>query len=206
MKTISTAINAQLEAEQFVYFYTVELRLSAITLYYTDADRPVHYSDIRYTPAPLSFADIAYAAALSVDQVTVEFGNASLALSAYLLGEDARNRTIIISQGVMNAAGTVLGLTNLFQGIVGEWELTEDRATIRALNELVLWRKRPLRTASATCPWVFKGTECGYAGAGAWCDQSFSRCAELVNQVNFGGFRFLPALMERQVWWGRVPR
>lgn len=206
MKTISTAINAQLEAEQFVYFYTVELRLSAITLYYTDADRPVHYSDIRYTPAPLSFADIAYAAALSVDQVTVEFGNASLALSAYLLGEDARNRTIIISQGVMNAAGTVLGLTNLFQGIVGEWELTEDRATIRALNELVLWRKRPLRTASATCPWVFKGTECGYAGAGAWCDQSFSRCAELVNQVNFGGFRFLPALMEKQVWWGRVPR
>ena len=206
MKTISTAINAQLEAEQFVYFYTVELRLSAITLYYTDADRPVHYSDIRYTPAPLSFADIAYAAALSVDQVTVEFGNASLALSAYLLGEDARNRTIIISQGVMNAAGTVLGLTNLFQGIVGEWELTEDRATIRALNELVLWRKRPLRTASATCPWVFKGTECGYAGAGAWCDQSFSRCAELANQANFGGFRFLPALMEKQVWWGRVPR
>ena len=206
MKTISTAINAQLEAEQFSYFYTVELRLSAITLYYTDADRPVHYSDIRYTPAPLSFADIAYAAALSVDQVTVEFGNASLALSAYLLGEDARNRTIIISQGVMNAAGTVLGLTNLFQGIVGEWELTEDRATIRALNELVLWRKRPLRTASATCPWVFKGTECTYAGAGGWCDQSYSRCAELGNQANFGGFRFLPALMEKQLWWGRVPR
>ena len=206
MKTISTAINAQLEAEQFSYFYTVELRLSAITLYYTDADRPVHYNDIRYTPAPLAFADIAYAAALSVDQVSVEFGNANLTMSAYLLGEDARNRTTIISQGVMNAAGTVLGLTNLSQGIVGEWELTEDRATIRALNELVLWRKRPLRTASATCPWVFKGTECGYAGAGAWCDQSYSRCAELGNQANFGGFRFLPALMEKQLWWGRVPR
>jgi len=206
MKTISTAINAQLEAEQFVYCYTVEIRFGAGTVYYTDADRPVHYSDIRYSPAPISFADIAYAAALSVDQVTVEFGNANLTMSAYLLGEDARNRTIIISHAVLNSAGTCLGLTNLFQGIIGEWEITEDRATIRALNELVLWRKRPLRTASATCPWVFKGTECAYAGAGAWCDQSFSRCAELGNQANFGGFRFLPALMEKQVWWGRVPK
>lgn len=206
MKTISTAINAQLEAEQFVYCYTVEIRFGAGTVYYTDADRPVHYNDIRYSPIPISFADIAYAAALSVDQVTVEFGNANLTMSAYLLGEDARNRTIIISHAVLNSAGTCLGLTNLFQGIIGEWEIAEDRATIRALNELVLWRKRPLRTASATCPWVFKGTECGYAGAGAWCDQSFSRCAELVNQANFGGFRFLPALMEKQVWWGRVPR
>ncbi len=206
MKTISTAINAQLEAEQFVYCYTVEIRFGAGTVYYTDADRAVHYSDIRYSPIPISFADIAYAAALSVDQVTVEFGNANLTMSAYLLGEDARNRTIIISHAVLNSAGTCLGLTNLFQGIIGEWEITEDRATIRALNELVLWRKRPLRTASATCPWVFKGTECGYAGAGAWCDQSFSRCAELANQANFGGFRFLPALMEKQVWWGRTPR
>ena len=206
MKTISTAINAQLEAEQFVYCYTVEIRFGAGTVYYTDADRAVHYSDIRYSPIPISFADIAYAAALYVDQVTVEFGNANLTMSAYLLGEDARNRTIIISHAVLNSAGTCLGLTNLFQGIIGEWEITEDRATIRALNELVLWRKRPLRTASATCPWVFKGTECGYAGAGAWCDQSFSRCAELANQANFGGFRFLPALMEKQVWWWRVPR
>ena len=206
MKTISTAINAQLEAEQFVYCYTVEIRFGAGTVYYTDADRPVHYNDIRYSPTPISFADIAYAAALSVDQVTVEFANASLTMSAYLLGEDARNRTIIISHAVLNSAGTCLGLTNLFQGIIGEWEITEDRATIRALNELVLWRKRPLRTASATCPWIFRGTECAYAGAGSWCDQSFSRCAELANQANFGGFRFLPALMEKQVWWGRTPR
>lgn len=206
MKTISTAINAQLEAEQFQYFYTVELRLTGTTLYYTDCDRPVHYNNIRYYPAPLGFADIAYAAALSVDQVTVEMGNADLTLSAYLLGEDARNKTIIISFGVMDSTGTVVGLTGLFRGIIGEWDLTEDRATIRALNELVLWRKRPLRSASATCPWVFKGTECAYAGAGSWCDQSYSRCAGLNNQAHFGGFRFLPALMEKQVWWGRVPR
>ena len=206
MKTISTAVNAQLEAEQFQYFYTVEIRLSGTTLYYTDCDRPVHYNNIRYYPAPLGFADIAYAASLSVDQVTVEFGNASLTMSAYLLGEDARNKTIIIGQGCMNSGGAVLGITNLFQGIIGEWEVREDRATIRALNELVLWRKRPLRSASATCPWLFKGAECAYAGAGAWCDQSYSRCYELSNQANFGGFRFLPALMEKELWWGRVPR
>ena len=206
MKTISTAVNAQLEAEQFQYFYTVEIQLASVTLYYTDCDRPVHYDGIRYTPAPISFADIAYAAALSVDQVTVEFGNADLTMSAYLLGEDARNKTIIIGQGVMNSAGTTLGITNLFQGIIGEWEIREDRATIRALNELVLWRKRPMRSASATCPWTFKGTECGYAGGGRWCDQSYARCSELGNTANFGGFRFLPALMEKQIWWGRVPK
>ena len=84
--------------------------------------------------------------------------------------------------------------------------IREDRATIRALNELVLWRKRPLRSASATCPWTFKGTERGYAGGAGWCDQSYARCSELGNTANFGGFRFLPALMEKQIWWGRVPK
>ncbi len=38
-----------------------------------------------------------------------------------------------------------------------------------------------------------------------WCDQTFDRCKELGNQRNFGGFRFIPAIAEKQIWWGRVP-
>jgi hypothetical protein len=50
---------------------------------------------------------------------------------------------------------------------------------------------------------LYEITECGYIGAETWCDQSYERCATLMNTANFGGERFLPALMEKEIWWGR---
>ena len=39
------------------------------------------------------------------------------------------------------------------------------------------------------CRWkVFKGTQCGYAGAATACDRSFAACIALANQARFGGF------------------
>jgi hypothetical protein len=52
---------------------------------------------------------------------------------------------------------------------------------------------------------LYEVTECAYIGGSLWCDQSYERCVSLDNDENFGGFRFLPSLMEKDIWWGRVP-
>jgi hypothetical protein len=44
--------------------------------------------------------------------------------------------------------------------------------------------------------------ECNYSGLQDWCDQTYARCLDLTNQNNFGGFRFLPYIMEKEIWWG----
>ncbi len=105
-----------------------------------------------------------------------------------------------------NPSNKYLGVVDLFRGFVGDWEISELQARVTLVNEFILWKKKTLRTCSATCPWPFKdATYCKYAGAESWCDQSYNRCLALGNSANFGGFRFLPAIAERQIWWGRVP-
>ena len=95
----------------------------------------------------------------------------------------------------------------IIRGFIGGWELFDDtKAKVTITNELILWNKRSLRTAQSSCPWIFKGgtdnPECGYSGLETQCDQSWENCKDLGNDENFGGNRFLPALMEKKIWWG----
>lgn len=98
------------------------------------------------------------------------------------------------------------------RGILSSWELCDDNiAKITVKNELVLWSKKVLRTHTPTCPWVFWSggvavsghPECRYSGAETWCDQTYDRCLQLSNTDNFGGFRFIPSLIDKEIWWGR---
>jgi hypothetical protein len=95
----------------------------------------------------------------------------------------------------------------LFRGIIDSWIIDGDVVChITIANELILWNKKSLREHPASCSWIFGGSECTYAGyASSWCDQSYDRCAALSNSANFGGFRFLPSLLNKQIWWGKIP-
>ena len=90
------------------------------------------------------------------------------------------------------------------RGFISSWELSSDNnVRISVKNEAMLWAKKTLRIHSSSCPWVFKGTECGYSGTATWCDKNYARCGELLNTDNYGGFRFLPSIMEKEIWWGK---
>lgn len=38
------------------------------------------------------------------------------------------------------------------------------------------------------CGWIFKSTQCGYAGVGAFCDKTLTTCRSYSNSSRFGGF------------------
>lgn len=90
----------------------------------------------------------------------------------------------------------------LFNGYVTDWNLNERQAKINLSNEFMLWRKKTLRIPAPSCPWSFKGTECGYAGSETWCDQSSERCKALSNYDSFGGRRYIAAVEDKKLWWG----
>jgi hypothetical protein len=94
----------------------------------------------------------------------------------------------------------------LFQGTIDGWDLDEEKVSLTVASELVQWSQRTLAKHSSSCRWKkFKGTECTYAGAEAWCDRTYTRCAALSNQANFGGFRWLPSIIDKEIWWGPSP-
>lgn len=222
MRNIDGAILDEIKKEVTSTFFLLELNLTE-DHYYTDRDHNIYYGGHNYLATGFEFSNIVYAANMTVDKVTVDIDNTGLAFSALLLGEDIRNKTAKLSFGCYGEEGTlwdsevawdsevqwlqrqvILGTVDLFRGILSDWQLSELKASITFVNEFVLWKKKTLRIAQASCPWTFKETECSYSGVESWCDQSYERCQALGNTDNFGGFRFLPSIMEKELWWGRV--
>ena len=93
------------------------------------------------------------------------------------------------------------------RGIVGGWGLYDENVIrVTITNELILWNKKPLRMQSSSCPWVFKGADCGYSGSAVSCDQTYERCRTLGNTDQYGGDRYLNAMMEKEIFWGRTQK
>jgi hypothetical protein len=110
----------------------------------------------------------------------------------------------IYNNGVPGYVGP--GVLTVFEGIIDAWTIDDRILKVTAKSEMSKWTQRPLSLHSVSCRWKdFKGTECGYAGAATWCDRTYSRCETLVNTVNFGGFRWLPSIMDKVFWWGKSP-
>jgi hypothetical protein len=205
MRNFDAGLSAELAKRAYRFFNAIELQFTA-TLYYTDFQFPIYISGHKHDPIGMKLGSMSASAMMSADKTTVRIDDANLAMSAILLGEDVRNKPAIISMGAIAADYSVIAVAEMFRGFVDGWEHKEPNVDITITNEFVLWRRKTLRTAQATCPWVFKGTECTYAGSEAWCDQSYERCVALGNNLSFGGFRFLPSIMEKEIWWGRIPK
>ena len=134
-----------------------------------------------------------------------EIGNVDLQMSAVFLIEDIMNKWGILRIGFLDSDNTIIDQPfEVFRGLVSTWKLSEPKASITLVNEFILWNKKTLRKHQSACRWPFKGTECKYAGAETWCDQSHARCLALSNQDNFGGDRWLPDLMEKEIYWGKT--
>lgn len=188
----------------------------------------------KYDSANLTFDKVDTSGTMGVDTVKLTVNNATLSMGAIVLSEDILGRRAKISFVCINdrtgfnyiltenedsllTENTIeLGLNftdlfeiiareDLFYGLISNWGFTEGKVDIELKNELILWRKEALRLCQSSCRWEFKGTECGYTGEQDWCDQSYERCGSLGRTDYFGGFRFLPAIEEKDIWWGRSP-
>jgi len=205
MRAYDDDIFQELQKETAKLFYLAEFQLNQRIYCYTDCDIEITYQEHSYLPMPFAVQAIIWTADLSVDRIVLEFSNIKKWLSSMLLSENAANKPAILSFVCINDKNRPIAVEELFRGVIAEWKLKEDKSSIEIVNELILWRKKALRTAQSSCRWIFKSGECRYRGAEDWCDQTWDRCTKLNNTANFGGFRFLPAMMEKKIWWGKIP-
>lgn len=203
---MTSDILEEIAREEFTEFILLEMQFTT-PFYGTSLDRDVYYESNKYTPIGIKKGELDIAAALSVDRLDIEIDNVDLRLTAALLLEDCKNKTVILYYGTMLGDQTV-SCVEFFRGFLDYWEIDNNNGVCRIYiaNELILWNKRTLRVAQASCPWMFKKTECSYVGEEIWCDKSYSRCEVLSNTANFGGSRFLPSTAEKQLWWGKIPK
>ena len=214
MRTIDPDVLSALEADRFTFFFLLHLDFTS-ALYLTDGDHEIYYDGDYYSPVGFKFDALRGNSGLAVDSLDIDIDDTNQAISAILLSEDVRNKWATIYLGIITETEVDDGgvtrtqtgrvFQRLFRGIVGGWDLSGDNiARVTLTNEMVLWNKEPLRIQSTSCPWSYKGTECGYSGPAGPCDKSYEACQLRANEAQFGGDRFLTAAMLNPVWWGRT--
>lgn len=205
MKTLDASLSAALSAENSVLCFLLSFTVASTTYRYTDANVDLFYNGNTYTSYGLEPEAIGLSVSEGQDSINIQIDNAALEMAAIVLNDDALGGAVDLYLAcVSDTTKLITAAENMFSGKISSWSMTNNMLRLETVNDLVWWNKRTLRQTTGDCRWDFKGTECGYVGAATRCDRSYANCTALSNTDSFGGFRFLPAVQEADIWWGRT--
>jgi len=157
-----------------------------------------------WEPRGFKFDPISYSMDTIVDQARITLDNRDDVLTVNFVGGTPQGSTVYLRKCVLDANDAVLGAVIMFQGDIDAWNLDQSQIAITVTSIANRWNQRTLNLYSPSCRWKeFGGPECQYDGT-SWCDRTYSRCCSLGNSDNFGGFRWLPSIIDKEIWWGSV--
>jgi hypothetical protein len=201
MRSISTAVDAEWNAEEATGFFLIRIAPSS-TYCYTDCDIDLSYNGNTYQARGFDVGGIQQTPGFANDSVSIDLDNVDRTFSAIVLGEDCANAPASIYFQVLSSVQVPIGTVEIYNGFLSEWRITELRATLKFASEFAFWHKKSLRLPTPNCPWAFKSTECGYAGGESACDKTSARCTALGNYGNFGGRKFVSDVEDQEIYWG----
>jgi len=183
------------------------------TYKYTTLDVPITLTGDpsgTFTSRGFEFESINYTLSNVMDDCTIRLDNLDQVLTSIFVGGQVEEKTASVYLGLMNTASDatseVLGTVLVFTGEVDSFELDETEVRLVIGSIFTRWGHQTFNKNSSSCRWkVFKGTRCGYSGVENLCDRSYTRCLTLGNTANFGGFRWLPSIENKKIWWGPTP-
>ncbi len=216
MRDVNPAVIAALESNEITAFLLFSMTIDGQGYRYTDCDIPLPYAGNRYHPRGMEFSGARYSTNNIVDQVRVTVDDTDGELTPVFLaggaqGSPAELSLVLLDNSALAAGSiTIIGgaATPIFPGEIDDWDLQAERSVaITVTSPLAAWNRTFTTLHTSSCRWRrFKGGRCGYTGEETWCDRSYARCSELGNTDNFGGFRWLPSLENKEIWWGREGR
>jgi hypothetical protein len=208
MRTINASIVSQLAAEELKPFILLSWTIDGTTYRYTDCDVPVHLTNT-YNPLGFKFSNVKYSLSNIVDKVDIEIDNLDSAQTAIFVDGTPQGSEVVLSGVFLDSNLNIVNTSavTLFEGEIDSWNLTESSLRVTVTSIFYNWNQRTLSKHSPSCRWKqFKSTECDYAGASTWCDRTYAKCLTLANSTNYGGFRWLSSIVDKEVWWGRVQK
>lgn len=210
MRTINQSILDELAAQELRPFILIHMDIDGTDYRYTDCDVALVSGGNRFDPHPFSLEPVRYSIGHVVDLAKCSFSNLGDTFTAEFVGGDPRGSDVTFQFVALDADYQIIvGALTFFMGEIDGWSLDEEALPIIVSNQFSQWSQRTLSRQSASCRWKkFKGDDadspCMYAGGESWCDRTYARCTALSNTANFGGQRWLPSIMDREIWWGRT--
>lgn len=164
----------------------------------TSNNESVTWDGQTWTPFPFEMDEIVEESKGEVPSIVLRVGNQSRVMEQYIQAYDSYCKTngfspitcdlyVVNSKNLGSATSEVQHTFDLKQiGTDAEWA----SFNLGANNP---WSRRaPLnRILRNQCRWIFKGSECGYAGATTTCNKTLTACRAVAggsNSKRFGGF------------------
>jgi len=201
MKNISPALKAALSSEQYIQALLLSINVYADTFLFTTWDEPLLFEGSLYIPRGMAVQSINYNAANIVNNVTMNVGDVDRALLSVLGDVDAGVFPVKITYCVLSTSDmSILGNVEVFTGNISQWEYVPGKVKITAASIFEQWGRVTTSKFSGSCRWrVFRGAECTYTGTGIRCDRTYDQCVAYSNEDNFGGFRWLPSMVNKRL-------
>jgi phage-related protein len=158
---------------------------------WTAWDIPVVAKTFQWIPKPLKLTSLSCSAAQPGASGSIEIGNADGWATAAFASAVVGSRVTIWDAWLDPSLGTTVSQdeTLVASGRLESWNTGQDVMNV-SIGQFLPYAGVPFprRPYALTCPWVFKGSQCGYAGATATCDRTRTACVALGKWANFGGF------------------
>jgi lambda family phage minor tail protein L len=167
-------------------------------LLYTDHDADITFNSETYYAFPIAFDSVSENSDGSIDSIKLSVSNVNRTIQAYLESYDLRGKTLEIYTVFLDLIADPTSLRKDIFVIDSYATQTDLRIIFNCTSIFDLLKTQiPNQTYSRYyCQYkIFKGTECGYAGAETSCNRTFARCEALNNKSRFGG---QPAIPQRR--------
>lgn len=195
MRQVDAEILSRKNAEENkpVFLYKIHEYDGVNHLHFAEYDEDVTFDGQVYTKFPVKHEYIDVNGAGQVGPMKVTVSNVNRFIQAYLEQYDLRGKQVdiimIFADKLDDPSAKVVDSLYIDSYACNESAVEFSLATKIDVIELPLPSRKYLRTH---CGFVFKGSECAYAGAETECNRTLQRCKELSNQVRFGGFPSIP--------------
>ena len=161
---------------------------SVVRWAHSDAD--VVVGSDTYTARPFTVSQLTVGLGGQALSLTLTVSNQDLYVSQLCAQADPRGATVTVYRVFLDDVNSIYTFADSLE--ITSYTLTEKAAMFRcSVLGKYLKKRVPLRTFDRTCPWEFKGPECGYTGAATSCDHTDETCKSYNNFANFGGFLFV---------------
>ncbi len=208
-RTISQDILDKLETNEITEFHLLQFTVGASTYRYTDCEVPIAYAidgttEVTFQPRSFEFDNVSYSDDDIVDSVAIRVDNLDSVLTSLFLDNVIAEEECILYIILFNDDNSILGAQQIFNGLINDFILDEQDLKMTVTSIFTKWNQMSGSKHPNSCRWkVFKGVECQYVGPETECDRKYTTCdATYSNTVNFGGFRWLPPIVDEKVWWG----
>ena len=211
MRNVHALVEDELEKKEFKPFYYIWINTGtdAEPVYwrYTDCDIKLVVDGETYSPRGFRINPINYGMGSIISKVKFEMENLDLIFTSLFVGSVVQGKEATIGFVVLDADNVGVGDPfTLFNGYIDDWSLDEEKVKITLASFLVKWSQKTVNRHAPSCRWKVFGdaTTCKYSGSETWCDRTYTRCASLGNAANFGGFRWLSSMVDKEINWGKA--